>query len=34
MTTEAKKEFWQMTRREVGAADLPPSVVESVSGNA
>ena len=30
MTTEAKKEFWQMTRREVGAADLPPSVVESV----
>ena len=30
MTTAAKKEFWQMTRREVGAADLPPSVVESV----
>jgi len=25
-----RKEFWQMTRREVGAADLPDSVVASV----
>ena len=30
MTTTARKEFWQMTRREVGAADLPDSVVQSV----
>ena len=28
--TTIRKEFWQKTRREVGAADLPDSVVESV----